>query len=69
MIFDLKPYPAMKDSSVEWLGEVAEALECSAIETCMLKVRALWREFSRYSLPRNGEFASCVRRTSQMMDS
>ena len=24
MIFDLKPYPAMKDSGVEWLGEVPE---------------------------------------------
>ena len=22
MIADLKPYPAMKDSGVEWLGEV-----------------------------------------------
>ena len=24
MIADLKPYPAMKDSGVEWLGEVPE---------------------------------------------
>ena len=24
MIADLKPYPAMKESEVEWLGEVVE---------------------------------------------
>ena len=27
MISDLKPYPAMKDSGVEWLGEVPEHWE------------------------------------------
>ena len=27
MIADLKPYPAMKDSGVEWLGEVPEHWE------------------------------------------
>ena len=31
MIGDLKPYPAMKDSGVEWLGEVPEHWEVSAL--------------------------------------
>jgi hypothetical protein len=30
MMADLKPYPAMKDSGVESLGEVSEALRAAA---------------------------------------
>ena len=30
MIADLKPYPAMEDSGVEWLGGGAEPLDTSA---------------------------------------
>ena len=36
MIADLKPYPAMKDSGVEWLGEVPEHWEVrSSGEFCI----------------------------------
>ena len=31
MIADLKPYPAMKDSGVSWLGEVPEHWEVSTL--------------------------------------
>ena len=32
MIADLKPYPAMKDSGVEWLGDVPEHWEVAAVK-------------------------------------
>ena len=33
MIADLKPYPAMKDSGVEWLGEVPEHWEVRTVRS------------------------------------
>jgi hypothetical protein len=33
MIADLKPYPAMKDSGVPWLGEVPEYGEVRKLRT------------------------------------
>ena len=35
MIADLKPYPAMKDSGVEWLGEVPEHWEVRRLRTIL----------------------------------
>ncbi len=35
MIADLKPYPAMKDSGVEWLGEVPEHWEVGTRESML----------------------------------
>ena len=32
MIADLKPYPAMKDSGVPWLGEVPEHWEVRTVK-------------------------------------
>jgi type I restriction enzyme, S subunit len=37
MITDLKPYPAMKDSGVEWLGEVPEHWEVLPGRACVFK--------------------------------
>ena len=34
MIADLKPYPTMKDSDVEWLGEVPEHWKQLPGRTC-----------------------------------
>ncbi len=36
MIAELKPYPAMKDSGVKWLGEVPEHWE-------MRRLKNLWK--------------------------
>ena len=38
MIADLKPYPAMKDSGVPWLGEVPEHWEVQAMRTSLVHV-------------------------------
>ena len=38
MIADLKPYPAMKDSGVPWLGEVPEHWECDARLRTVLQI-------------------------------
>ena len=38
MIADLKPYPAMKDSGVEWLGEVPEHWEVRKLRTILRSV-------------------------------
>ena len=35
MISDLKPYPAMKDSGVEWLGEVPEHWEVAKLRSIL----------------------------------
>lgn len=35
MIADLKPYPAYKDSGVEWLGQVPEAWEVRRLNKCV----------------------------------
>ena len=40
MITDLKPYPAMKDSGVEWLGEVPEHWEPKKLRTVLTNVTA-----------------------------
>ena len=41
MIADLKPYPAMKDSGVPWLGEVPEHWEVQqAQDPCLHERRA-----------------------------
>ena len=35
MIVNLKPYPAMKDSGVEWLGEVPEHWEVRRLRNAL----------------------------------
>ncbi len=63
MITNLKPYPAMKDSGVPWLGEVPEHWEVrrgKALFRCIDGIRsaphALWERGSeRVHLP----FAPC----------
>ena len=38
MIAELKPYPAMKDSGVEWLGEVPEHWEVRKLRSILHNV-------------------------------
>ena len=43
MIDGLKPYPAMKDSGVPWLGEVPAHWEVLRLrKTVDLRVRSMW---------------------------
>jgi type I restriction enzyme S subunit len=46
MIGDLKPYPAMKDSGVPWLGQVPEHWEVRRLKSCLASIESGSREQS-----------------------
>ena len=49
MIADLKPYPAMKDSGVEWLGKVPKHWDVRWLTSCIKSIESGSREQSEAS--------------------